>query len=168
MDGKGRWIDNVFIERPWRSVKYEEVHVRAYANGTEARMALTRNFGFYNARASHQSPDYRTPDEGVPRRACAQGSVRHDTAAATRRASAACGGRLAFVETIDEEKRPRDDHHQPLRPVHLSDEEICPNKRSHLYARANAGSHCLDSIDLWSIACWVGQPRGHRPLGIVG
>jgi putative transposase len=49
MDGKGRWIDNVFIERLWRSVKYEEVYLHAYANGTEARAALTRYFGYYNA-----------------------------------------------------------------------------------------------------------------------
>ncbi len=63
MDGKGRWIDNVFIERLWRSVKYEEIYLHAYANGTEARSALTRYFSFYNARRSHQSLDYRTPDE---------------------------------------------------------------------------------------------------------
>jgi len=63
MDGKGRWIDNVFIERLWRSVKYEEVYLHAYANGTEARVGLTRYFSFYNARRSHQSLDYRTPDE---------------------------------------------------------------------------------------------------------
>ena len=48
MDGKGRWIDNVFIERLWRSVKYEEVYLHAYANGTEARTALTRYFSSYN------------------------------------------------------------------------------------------------------------------------
>jgi putative transposase len=63
MDGKGRWIDNVFIERLWRSVKYEEVYLHAYTNGTEARAGLTRYFSFYNARRSHQSLDYRTPDE---------------------------------------------------------------------------------------------------------
>jgi len=63
MDGKGRWIDNVFIERLWRSVKYEEIYLHAYTNGTEARTALTRYFGFYNAVRSHQSHDYRTPDE---------------------------------------------------------------------------------------------------------
>lgn len=63
MDGKGRWIDNVFVERLWRSVKYEEVYLHGYANGTEARAALTRYFGFYNTRRSHQSHDYRTPDE---------------------------------------------------------------------------------------------------------
>lgn len=63
MDGKGRWIDNVFIERLWRSVKYEEVYLHAYANGTEARTALTRYFGFYNARRSDQALEYRMPDE---------------------------------------------------------------------------------------------------------
>lgn len=63
MDGKGRWIDNVFIERLWRSVKYEEVYLHAYANGTEARAGLTRYFSFYNDRRSHQTLDYRTPDE---------------------------------------------------------------------------------------------------------
>jgi putative transposase len=63
MDGKGRWIDNVFIERLWRSVKYEEVYLHAYGNGTEARTALTRYFAFYNSRRSHQSLGYRTPDE---------------------------------------------------------------------------------------------------------
>ena len=63
MDGKGRWIDNVFIERLWRSVKYEEVYLHAYTNGTEARTALSRYFGFYNERRSHQAVGYRTPDE---------------------------------------------------------------------------------------------------------
>ena len=63
MDGKGRWIDNVFIERLWRSVKYEEVYLHAYTNGTEARTALTRYFSFYNARRSHQALEYRRPDE---------------------------------------------------------------------------------------------------------
>jgi putative transposase len=63
MDGKGRWIDNVFIERLWRSVKYEEVYLHAYANGTEARSSLARYFQLYNAVRTHQSLDYRTPDE---------------------------------------------------------------------------------------------------------
>jgi putative transposase len=63
MDGKGRWIDNVFIERLWRSVKYEEVYLHGYENGTEARTSLTRYFSFYNARRSHQALQYKTPDE---------------------------------------------------------------------------------------------------------
>ena len=63
MDGKGRWIDNVFIERLWRRVKYEEVYLRAYANGTEARESLTRYFAIYNAVRLHQNLEYQTPDE---------------------------------------------------------------------------------------------------------
>jgi putative transposase len=63
MDGKGRWIDNVFIERLWRSVKYEEVYLRAYANGGEARASLMTYFAFYNQRRVHEALDYVTPDE---------------------------------------------------------------------------------------------------------
>jgi putative transposase len=63
MDGKGRWIDNVFVERLWRSVKYEDVYLHAYQDGREARQRLIVYFDFYNRRRSHQSLDYRTPDE---------------------------------------------------------------------------------------------------------
>jgi putative transposase len=63
MDGKGRWIDNVFIERLWRSVKYEEVYLRAYTNGTEARESLKIYFRFYNERRLHENLNYATPDE---------------------------------------------------------------------------------------------------------
>jgi transposase InsO family protein len=63
MDGKGRWIDNVFIERLWRSVKYEDVYLRAYGCGSEARQSLTRYFAFYNARRVHENLGYATPDE---------------------------------------------------------------------------------------------------------
>jgi len=63
MDGKGRWIDNVFVERLWRSVKYECIYLYAYETPREVRLALTDYFNFYNARRPHQSLDYRTPDE---------------------------------------------------------------------------------------------------------
>jgi putative transposase len=63
MDGKGRWIDNVFIERLWRSVKYEDIYLHAYETVRKVRDALTSYFGFYNAGRPHQSLDYRTPDE---------------------------------------------------------------------------------------------------------
>ena len=59
MDGKGRWIDNVFIERLWRSVKYENVYLRAYENGTQLRLGLTEYFAFYNTTRTHQALDYR-------------------------------------------------------------------------------------------------------------
>ena len=63
MDGKGRWIDNVFVERLWRSVKYEDIYLHAYDTVREVRLALTSYFSFYNARRVHQSLDYHTPDE---------------------------------------------------------------------------------------------------------
>ncbi|GJL83408.1 MAG: transposase [marine bacterium B5-7] len=62
MDGKGRWIDNVFVERLWRSVKYEEVYIKAYDNMGEARRSLGKYFNFYNSERRHQSLDRRTPD----------------------------------------------------------------------------------------------------------
>ena len=63
MDGKGRWVDNVFVERLWRSVKYEEIYLHAHESVREVKNALTRYFDFYNVRRPHQSLDYRTPDE---------------------------------------------------------------------------------------------------------
>lgn len=63
MDGKGRWVDNVFVERLWRSVKYENVYLHAYRDGRDARAQLTTYFDFYNRRRLHQSLDYHTPDE---------------------------------------------------------------------------------------------------------
>jgi putative transposase len=63
MDGKGSWRDNVFIERLWRSVKYEEVYLRAYDSVTDARASLGRYLIFYNRERPHSSLDRRTPDE---------------------------------------------------------------------------------------------------------
>ena len=63
MDGRGAWRDNVFVERLWRSVKYEEVYLRAYDSVGEARTSIGRYFGFYNGRRPHSSLDRRTPDQ---------------------------------------------------------------------------------------------------------
>jgi putative transposase len=63
MDGRGRWLDNVFIERLWRSVKHEEVYLKAYENLVEARRELGTYFDFYNRRRRHQGLADRTPDE---------------------------------------------------------------------------------------------------------
>ena len=63
MDGKGRWVDNVFVERLWRSVKYEDIYLHAYQTVSEVRAALTSYFSFYNVDRPHQSLEYRTPDE---------------------------------------------------------------------------------------------------------
>jgi len=63
MDGRGRVFDNIFVERLWRTVKYEEVYLRDYQTVAEARLGLGRYFGFYNDQRPHQSLDYRTPAE---------------------------------------------------------------------------------------------------------
>lgn len=63
MDGKGRWVNNVFVERLWRSVKYEEVYLKAYDSVTDARASLKAYFNFYNTERWHQSLDRVTPDE---------------------------------------------------------------------------------------------------------
>jgi putative transposase len=62
MDGRGSWRDNVFVERLWRSVKYEEVYLRAYESVAHARACLGRYLTFYNTRRPHSSLDARTPD----------------------------------------------------------------------------------------------------------
>ena len=63
MDGKGRYADNIFVERLWRTVQYEEVYLKAHANGTEARRELGEYFRFDNNRRPHQALGYRTPAE---------------------------------------------------------------------------------------------------------
>jgi putative transposase len=63
MDGRGRVFDNIFIERLWRSVKYEDVYLKDYASVTELNAGLERYFRFYNNERPHQSLDYRTPAE---------------------------------------------------------------------------------------------------------
>lgn len=63
MDGRGRALDNIFVERLWRSVKYEEVYLRAYDSVSEARASIGRYFEFYNQRRPHSSLDGITPDQ---------------------------------------------------------------------------------------------------------
>ncbi len=71
MDGRGRALDNVFTERLWRTVKYEEVYLHEYESPREARQGLTRYFEFYNTERPHQSLEYRTPaDVYLTRRVC--------------------------------------------------------------------------------------------------
>lgn len=62
MDGKGRWVDNVFVERLWRSVKYEEVYLKAYDSVANAKASLSRYFNFYNNKRRHQSLRGMTPE----------------------------------------------------------------------------------------------------------
>ena len=75
MDCKGAWRDNVLVERLWRSVKYEEVYLRAYDSVREARASISRYLYFYNRKHPHSSLDARTPDyayfHGLPQVAAA-------------------------------------------------------------------------------------------------
>ena len=63
MDGKGAWRDNVFVERLWRTIKYEEVYLRAYAGVTQARASIGRYLGFYNGNRPHSSLGGKTPEQ---------------------------------------------------------------------------------------------------------
>jgi len=75
MDGKGSWRDNVFLERFWRTVKYEEVYLKAYESVAEARSSISCYMNFYNGRRPHSALDRRTPDQAyyasLPRRVAA-------------------------------------------------------------------------------------------------
>ena len=73
MDGKGRYRDNIFVERLWRTVKYEEVYLKAYTNASEARRELGAYFRFYNNQRPHQALGYRTPAEVFHQARNAQG-----------------------------------------------------------------------------------------------
>jgi putative transposase len=63
MDGQGRWRDNIYVERFWRTLKYEDIYLRSYETVRDLKLGLSRYFRFYNSRRFHQSLDYRTPDE---------------------------------------------------------------------------------------------------------
>jgi putative transposase len=63
MDGRGAWRDNIFVERLWRSIKYEEVYLHAYESVSQARAGIARYIGFYNTSRPHSSLDKKTPDE---------------------------------------------------------------------------------------------------------
>ncbi len=63
MDGKGRYADNILLDRLWRTVKYEKVYLKAYSNGREAKAGLDVYFSFYNNQRPHQALGYRTPAE---------------------------------------------------------------------------------------------------------
>ena len=63
MDGQGRWVDNVFIERFWRTIKYEHILLHSYASVNQARESINHFIGIYNNRRVHQSLGYRTPAE---------------------------------------------------------------------------------------------------------
>lgn len=63
MDGKGRALDNIYVERLWRSLKYEDIFLNDYESVPDLRRGVARYFRFYNSRRFHQALDYQTPDE---------------------------------------------------------------------------------------------------------
>src|SRR5271168_4325908 len=99
MDGKGRCMDNIFVERLWRSLKYEEVYLNAYASVAEARTGIGAWLGFYNEERQHQSLGYRTPrqiyDESLW--ICGRSASPTGCASPTSRASSESGEMLAFA-----------------------------------------------------------------------
>ena len=76
MDGRGRALDNVFVERLWRSVKYEDIYIWCYETVPELRRGLGRYFGFYNEERPHQSLGYRTPAAVYREGRCHEGLTR--------------------------------------------------------------------------------------------
>ena len=63
MDGRGRALDNIYVERLWRTLKYEEIYLHHYEDVKELKIAINRYFNFYNTERFHRSLDYETPDE---------------------------------------------------------------------------------------------------------
>jgi putative transposase len=99
MDGKGRCMDNIFVERLWRSLKYEEVYLNAYATVVEAKTGISTWLGFYNEERQHQSLGYRTPrqiyQEGLW--ICGRSALPTGSASPASRASSEGGEMLAFA-----------------------------------------------------------------------
>jgi len=99
MDGKGRCMDNVFVERLWRSLKYEEVYLHAYATVAEAKAGIGVWLSFYNDERQHQSLGYRTPrqiyQEGLW--ICGRSALPTGSASPASRASSESGEMLAFA-----------------------------------------------------------------------
>ena len=100
MDGKGRFIDNIFVERLWRSLKYEEVYLHAYTSVPEAKAGIGAWPHFYNEERLHQTRGYRTPRqvyEAQCRWTWGRSAAPSSSASPTSRASSGCGGMLAFA-----------------------------------------------------------------------
>jgi putative transposase len=99
MDGKGRCMDNIFVERLWRSLKYEEIYLHAYANVTEAKAGIGAWLNFYNTERQHQSLGYRTPrqiyQEGLW--ICGRSALPTGCASPASRASSESREMLAFA-----------------------------------------------------------------------
>ena len=116
MDGKGAWRDNVFVERLWRSVKYEAVYPRAYENVSEARSSIGRYLNFYNGRRPHSSLDGMTPDKAyfhaaAPPLVCCRPHARTFMAAVqARRPFPSNSTEIPRSQRLPNDQRPRTDN----------------------------------------------------------
>jgi putative transposase len=99
MDGKGRCMDNIFVERLWRSLKYEEVYLNAYATAAEAKAGIGAWLSFYNQERQHQSLGYRTPRQIYQESLwiCGRSASPTGCASPASRASSESGEMLAFA-----------------------------------------------------------------------
>ena len=99
MDGKGRCMDNIFVERLWRSLKYEEVYLNAYATVAEAKAGIGSWLDFYNTERQHQSLGYRTPRQVYQEDLwiCGRSALPTGCASSASRASSEGGKMLAFA-----------------------------------------------------------------------
>ncbi len=100
MDGKGRYLDNIFVERLWRSLKYEEVYLKAYASVSEAKVGIGGWLSFYNEERFHQGLDYQTPRQVFGGQhgpwKCGRSAARNGSASPTSRQEPESGEMLAF------------------------------------------------------------------------
>ena len=124
MDGEGAWRDNVFVERLWRSVKYEEVYFKAYDTVSEARASIGRYLAFYNERRPHSSLDGRTPNEAYF--SIKETAWPHDRRFRFCRSS----GPATPSRCRDKIETPR--VQQTPAGIHLKSARSCPNNRSQL------------------------------------
>ena len=142
MDGKGSWKDNVFVERLWKSVKYEEVYLRAYESVPEARTGLGRYFEFYNAGRPHSSLGGMTPDQFFDRAPAAFRSYRY-------------GDLLAHQNILDPTaifRVPRDDPEINADDRHSGTSVDSCFQRVHSVESASIWGHCQCRITYWSQA----------------
>ena len=105
MDGKGAWRDNVFVERLWRAIKYEEVYLPAYESVADARQSIGRYLDFYNTRRPHQSLDGIAPDQAYFKQFCSEiRSQRSLTRVCSRRAKERATAKGTFSTRTAEER----------------------------------------------------------------
>lgn len=120
MDGKGCWRDNVFVERLWKSIKYEEVYLRAYETVNAAKSGIGRYLAFYNSRRPHSALDGGTP-ERFTSPTCPRSNRRRRW---PRRAARSCPAHRAAGGAVDNPTSAR---------LHLTKSNSCPTERGHLF-----------------------------------